>query len=76
MFPSLILVCVSVLTDRNCFDDDIKPVSCVSISKKGFITSGPNQCQATVLVTSVERFGVNQTLALHVLVSLEAVTAD
>lgn len=49
---------------------DVKDVvdECVSVSAKGVITTGPNPCEATVRVTSVERFTVNQTLALHVTV--------
>ena len=43
---------------------------CVTVNEKGVITSSANQCEDTLLITAVERFGINQTLALHVLVSL------
>ena len=66
------IIFASVLSDQKCSDfdpDDKEEFDCLSVDKKGLISSGPNQCHATILVTSVERFGVNQTLALHVLAS-------
>ncbi|XP_076808980.1 nuclear pore membrane glycoprotein 210-like isoform X1 [Clavelina lepadiformis] len=58
-----------VLTNRRC-DTESTPEGkdCVAVDKNGILTSFSEQCEATVLITSVERFEINQTLVLHILV--------
>nr|CAB3264509.1 nuclear pore membrane glycoprotein 210 [Phallusia mammillata] len=57
---------VPAVDSGECEDDVITPDQCVTVNRKGIVQSGSNPCDASLRVTSVERFGVNQTLALHV----------
>ena len=68
---------ILVLSPRRCtpelFYSTDGTDDCVVVSERGVIESGPNQCQTTLLITSVERFGINQTMALTVLVSFQKI---
>ncbi|XP_078481906.1 nuclear pore membrane glycoprotein 210 [Ciona intestinalis] len=49
-------------------ENDDQPDDCIQVSDKGLVTTGLNQCESSIQVTSMERFGINQTLTIHVMV--------
>ena len=42
---------------------------CVTVDDVGMVTSSEDECDATVLITSVESFNINMSVVVQVLVS-------